>query len=372
MKKKHMQLKMQENNADNHEFIYDSPIVNDTIDLNGKIDVHLKQLQTDNPDKMILKIEGNSIDNSIVNALRRTILLSIPIWGFHRSNIVIDVDKTKYMYNNDLVYNLIETLPLFDIPHKYDLESPETFLPNNVMKALFSKFLPEKYIEEEKEGTNDMKPSKKLPKIELSINIKNNSDTYKFVSTHDCVLRIDGKISDSYKQRDPICILVLKPKEEFYLWAEANLGISKIHAIYEATTNAYYKEISPTSFELMYETLGQLTKEDIFEKACIILFKKLENLHKYISKTFKERSPEELIEIDLYGEDATLGKLLATILQKCKYVQAAGFCIPHPFIDRVVVKYKLHKDNKDPINVLLICIDYLIRLFQTIRIKFTK
>ena len=65
----------------------------------------------------------------------RTIMMSIPIYGFHRSNIHIEVEKSKNMYNNDLIYNQIETLPIFDIPNYFDLENPETFLSNDVMKT---------------------------------------------------------------------------------------------------------------------------------------------------------------------------------------------------------------------------------------------
>ena len=34
----------------------------------------------------------------------------------------------------------IETLPLFDIDNKFDLEKPELFLSNDVMKVLFGNF----------------------------------------------------------------------------------------------------------------------------------------------------------------------------------------------------------------------------------------
>ena len=163
-------------------------------------------------------------------------------------------------------------------------------------------------------------------KIELSINTKNTSDIDKFVTTHDAVLKVNGQIVNSYKIRRPISILVLKPSEELSLRAEASLGISKMNAIYEATTNVVLIELSPMKYQLWFETLEQLEKTVIFSKACIILEKKLENLKKYIVRKFQnETDIPNKIEIQLYGEDHTLGNLIATTLQKCDFIEKAGY-----------------------------------------------
>ena len=350
--------------------IFDSNVPNDKIDIYGNLDVSVKKLKPENDNELRLEIAGMNIDNSVVNALRRTILLNIPIYAFHRSNIFIEVEKSRNMYNNDLIYNQIETLPIFDVPNYYDLENPEIFLPTDIMKNLFSKFIQEKNNEvgPEEEGTVETDPNKKLFKIDLSINVKNNTGSDIFVSTHDAVLKIDGKVSDSYKRRKRLCILVLKPTEEISLRAEANLGIAKIHASYEATTNAILDEITPTKFHLWYETLEQLDKNMIFTKACVILSKKLEYLSMYLSNKYKEdREITETIEVPIIGEDHTLGNLLATVLQKCSFVEKAAYWMPHPFIDEVIVVYKLFpKSKKGPIKILVDCINYLIKLFKLI------
>lgn len=349
-------------------FVFDSPSPNDKIDIHGDIDVHLKKIPTDNPLEMRMLIKGRNIDHSIVNAIRRTILRSIPIYGFHRSNIFIDNEKTRYMYNNDLVYNQIETLPIYDIQNNFDLEDPETYLTNEVMKNLFGNFVQQKFVGDASKNHQTPDTHKKLLKIELSLNLKNNTSSDKFVSTHDCLLRINGKVSNSYQSRDPISILVLKPTEEISLRAEANLGISVMSASYEATTNAYYIMKNGTSYELCYETLGQLDKDIIFTKACIIIFKKLENLSKYIKDKFQEeRDTSEPIDIELYGEDHTLGNLLATALQKCQYTVSAGYTMPHPLMNMIIIRYKLQARSKlGPIQVLIETINYLIKLFQKI------
>lgn len=355
----------------------DTDNVNDHINIYGDIDVKVSKLKSTEENELRLEIKGNNIDYSIINALRRTILMKIPIYAFHRSNIFIETAKSRHMYNNDLLYNQFETLPIFDLSNEYDLENPELYLSNKVMKNIFGKFLPEKFIEEVDENDNDDNnddSNKKLLKVEMSMNVKNNTSSDIFASSHDAILRVNGKIVDSYMKRKRICIIALKPSEEISLRAEANLGIAKIHAIYEATTNAIHDEITPTKFHLWYETLEQLEKEVIFSKACIILSKQLNNLKSYLTKNFSaERDPTEIVEIQLYGEDHTMGNILATILQKCEFVEKAGYCMPHALIDEIKLQYCLFpKTKKDPIKILIDCIKYLIKVFDKIGEQFNK
>jgi len=349
-------------------FIFDSPITNDKIDIYDKVDVSIKKVQSKNKKEFIADIEGYNIDYSIVNALRRTILMSIPIYGFHRSNTYIDVEKSRHMYNNDLLYNQIETLPIYDIPNYFDLEDPELYLPTEVMKKLFSNFLPPKFSEARNKDELDedkvADAEKKLFQIEFSINYKNTGSTDKFVNTHDGVIKVNGKVSSSYLDNPYASIIVLKPGEEIFLRTEANLGISKIYATYEATTNAYYIELSSTKYQLYYETLGQLDKYIIFTKSCVILIKKLENLKKFIEETYEEQDVSEIIEIHLFGEDHTIGNLFAITLQKCVNVEKAGYGMPHPFIDQIIITYKLMPKSKvKPIKLFVDTADYLIKIF---------
>lgn len=365
--------------------IFDSDLPNDEIDIYANPDVNIKKIEPETEDEFRIELSGTSIDDSVVNALRRTILLHIPIYGFHRSNIFIEVDKSRNMYNNDMLYNQIEMLVIFDIPNYYDLEDPETFLSTKIMKTLFGKFIQERHEDEDDENdenqiheeetkndeeeTKNDEEKKRLFKIELSINVKNKTINDIAVSTHDAVLKINGKIVDSYRKRSPMDIIFLKPTEEISLRAEANLGIAKIHASYEATTNAILNEISPTKYILYYQTLGQLDNDMIFSKACTILIKKFEYLQRYISKKYKkEHEITETIEIPILGEEHTLGNLLSTVLQKCKFVEKAAYVMQHPFIDEMTIVYKLTSKSKiGPIQVLVDSIGYLIKLFKSIR-----
>jgi DNA-directed RNA polymerase subunit L len=355
------------------KFIIETDVPNDSIDPKDKIDVKITKVKPSNDAELKVHIEGKNIDNSVVNAIRRTILLSIPIYGFHRSNINIESDKSHNMYNNDMIYCQLETLPIFDIPNYFDLENPEVFLPTPVMKKVFGYFVKEAHVDDDS-NPYKIDPSKKMFKVEMGINLKNLTGVDKFVSTHDAVLKIDGKVSDSYLKRKPISILVLKPGEELYLRAEANLGIAKLYASYEATTNVIMRELSSSKYELEYETLGQLSKEVIFTKACQILSKKLANLHGFIESQYKsEPDNDSSVEIELYGEEDTIGNLVTTALQKSEYVQSAGYIVPHPYHDLVKIQYKLLPNAKmGPVKLLKNIIDYLIQLMDTIGNVFQK
>lgn len=338
--------------------------MNNIIKLNSTPDITIKKLKTSDEAEFHISIKGKSVDYSIVNTIRRTILQHIPIYGFHRKNTIIEHEKCVYMYNNDFMYNQIETLPLYDIPNNITLDEIIYTLPHDTLKNIFGENISQTDLLSNRDN------NKKIHNIEFLLNVKNNTDAFKFVNTHDAVLKIDGKISNNYKNHPPVSIIVLKPNEEVHLRSVANLSVAGEHAIYEATTNAIHKEISSTEYELMYETLGQLNKNVIFEKACMILVKKLEYLEKYINDTYIKNDDGEkrnMVTIELIGEDDTMGNLLTTILQKSEYVEKAGYAVPHPLIKRVVIDCYVYENSKyKPLHVFVKVIHYAKNVFEHI------
>jgi len=335
--------------------IFDSDVKNDHIDLDGKIDITIKHVREkiDTDDTFRIVMKGMSVDNSVVNALRRTILMNVLVYGFDRKNIFIENEKCVYMYNNDLIYNQIETLPIFDVPNNFDLENMGELTIN--------------------ENSGDK--NKKLVNIEIFLNVKNVSDVPRYITTHDIVIKINDKISKGYQNHDALSIIVLKPYEEVHLRAVANLDNSITDAAYEATTFAYHHEISSMEYVLTFDTLGQLDKEVIFAKACLILIKKLNALQNYVEELDRVNPPDEKLKVgeyELFGENDTLGNLLATILQKCSYTEIAGYVTPHLFIDHVVIRFRLGKKvSFTPSQVFIAAILHAKKIFEHI-LKITK
>lgn len=359
--------------------IFENSIKNDEIDIYKTPDVKIEIIKTDKSDKFSASIEGKNIDESIVNAIRRCILLYIPIYGFYRTNIHIDNERSSNMYNNDMIYNILETIPLFDIPNLFDLENPELFLPDDVMKSMFGKYIQTTHVDIEEMERRDNEPIRNDPdkkhfNIEISLAIKNTDKEYLFVTTHHLVMRIDDKIVDNYKKHPPLTMVILRQGEELYFSATANIGIAKIHAAYEATTTAYHNQITPSKYILNYKSLGQLDPSLIFYKSCIILVKKLQILMDYIKDKYSNYdSKDDFTTIELIGAEHTLGFLLATILQKCVHVREAGYVMKHPLEGIITIKYRLMEESKKgSIIVLIDCIKYLINLFNIISDKYTS
>lgn len=352
----------------NVDFI-DLNLANENIDLRSDPVFKIKLLESDLEEELKLEIEGVSINNAVINAIRRTIMRDIPVYAFYRTNTFVDVKKTRTMYNNDMIYNQIETLPIYDIMNDFTLENPALYLPTDIMKSIFSNFLSPAQLDID--DPELIEETNKLANIELTISYKNRTGVTMHLTTHHVVLKVNGIESDSYKKRDPISILALKADEEISLRAVANLGISKINGIYDASTPVTFNEIKPDKYVMWYETLGQIDKNLIFLKACNIIEQKLYLLKKFIRSTHEERPTNEIVNILLEGEGATLGNLIATTLQISKHIKTAGFSLPHVTQENVMLTYLNYPDSElKPIETLIQCIDYQIKLFKMMRDKF--
>jgi DNA-directed RNA polymerase subunit L len=345
------------------QYIFPSDSENEVIDLdNTKPDIKVERLKTQSPDEFLIKISGKVVDYSVVNAIRRCVDQYVPIFGFHRSGVKIELDKTHCMYNFEMIYQQLETTPIFDLDavNKFSLENPRTFLSNRVLRAIYNNFMPKDFRED---GFDD---SASLPKVEVYLNTRNSTDSDIDITTHDLVFKVNGEVQNSYKSRPPLTMLILKPNEDISLRAIANLGIAKIDAIYEAVTTPLHEMINTTTYLLKYNTQGQLKATTIFKRACMIMFLKLENLEKYLEATYPDdMNISEEVKLELYGEDYTLGYLVATTLQKCIYVESAGGVDPNPNDNLYVVAYRLFPSSKfKPIEVLVKVLNYLKRIFD--------
>lgn len=299
-----------------------------TLDLEAEPEIHLSCSKGQTEQELRLELGGRNIDQSVVNALRRTILLYIPIYAFHRNNIVIDHGKSYHMYNSDLLFNQIETLPIFDV-------------------------------------------SEDEHHIEMSVQFENKGDDYHFLSTHDVRLEINGREVKNYHKRPPISILVLKPGEKISFKAIANRDIAKNNAIYEATTNVYFVQKDRHQYVLIYETLGQLHQNTIFTRACQILIERLKQFKKSVKAQKISIESDKPVEIRIVGEEHTLGNLVTSVLQKLPGMIKAGYTLPHPFHDEVLLVYQT-RDHERAIEILIAAVDYLVRIFQIIREKFLE
>jgi len=355
----------------------------DSIDLK-KPDVKVK-LHIDK-NKIEIDLKGQSVDYSVSNAIRLAILTLIPIFRFHRTKLKVEKKESGYSnsYNNDTIETILENTPIYDINHDLDILDPENYLPTEVHKTLYSNFIQEKYedmkdIETKsslsaiinKDGTYQKNnEKKKFPSIVMSLT-KINTDPIMtiYANTHDAKLTIDGVVSDSYLKRPRIDLFQLRPNESISLVAEAVLGISIMYGIFNATDIAVSIEKDSNYYQIKYKSLGQLKPIAILQKACIILVTKLELLMAFIIDNYSGKiKKEQYVEININGEDHTLGNLISTTLKKTKDVREASYCVPHQLVANIVIQYKLEENSKidDPIDVFIEVLQYLINIFNSI------
>ena len=337
------------------------------IDLyETKLDIQCKLHVPEDPVGFHLELYGKHVDHSVVNAVRRAIMSYVPIYGFPKK--LIKFTRHSTMYNHDKLAGHIEMIPIYDVDNDFDLDK-EIFMTEQILDDLFGTFTKKNYILEE---LVEEKTDKPLKKIEISTETKNSTDKPFFFSTHDLVLKIDNKVSNIYKKRDPVDLFALRPGEDIVFQAEAVLGIESFHSIFEATTPVYYEEDN-RHYHLKFDTLEQLEPMRIFEKACVILTKKLDHLKSFINQTYKTEPNTTDVLIDLYGEDDTLGNLLATALQRSSYTTLAFYNIPHPLTKQVIIEYKVAANSKiKPIELFVTCIDYCKKVIETILKKARK
>jgi len=330
------------------------------------------QFKTDTKNEMIdITFEGESIDHSIVNTIKRVLQSNIPAFGFHKSNI--NIEKNTSIYNNDMMYNIIEQLPIYDVEILGDLINPENFLSNDVLKSLFGMFIQEQIsdvqeLKNKEINPNDDQVSNKNKKIELYFKIKNDTSEIKRLTTHDGELYINDNLANNYKNRPPILIMKLKPGQEFYAKASASMGIPFMHECWETACNCYFKQDNKNKYILHYESLGQLDVKNLFLKACYIIVKKMTNLKIFLKKNYLKNENvinKNNIEIKLYNENSTLGNPISMSLKKHKDIDAAGMSIPHAVINEVKIMYNVKKNSgRNPIEILIEVIEYLENLYS--------
>lgn len=343
---------------DDIKYFYDSK-TDDSFDIK-KISVTVEKKEYSDSAKLKVTLKGPSIDGSISNAIRRTVMQSIPAYGFRRENNGIIIhEKTKCINNNDMIFGIVETLPLFDIDNAFEIIDPAIYDPKAGKNQSITK--------------NDKQ--EKLKTIKLMIVIENNKDEHLFVTTHHASLFVNGTESNSYKKHPPITLMVLRKGERLSLEATATLGTELKSATYQVVTNAVSIPIDDVgkSFYIKYESLGQLNKYDIFVKACHILCHRLSALSRFVKNEYNDRfNGLKMVTIQINGEEDTLGYIIQIALQKYDKVKTAAYRLTGTLENNIIISYELYKEEKNPLNVLEDILQYLIAVYTAIANKIEK
>lgn len=350
----------------------DADINIEEVSYKGREGVHQSSL--------VLYLSGKDINIKIVNALRRVATNNIPTYAFPPECINI-IENTCTAYNNDYMRLRLSTLPIFDIDSE-----------------LF--FLNEKYWKNVNFADPKREKHPNEQNIELYVNVHNNSNAIRFVTTNDIRYYVDGDQKQPYDEKYPILLIKLRPNDTFkcdmkaslsmaddpvrdgrIIWSQARSSTHHRVVIYDKKTRQiedeedYFlrtgKDIKDYKGEIGYklqiDSVGQLHEYNILSKSAKYILKKLEDFSKEIDKKSKAKeftnTKGNIIVLVLDGDDHTMGELLNYEFQSHPEIINSGCTKPDHLIKSISIKVEpVSKANFS--KVINECIDSLVAKFK--------
>ena len=316
-----------------------------------------------------ISIETKDIDLSILNGIRRILLMDIPILGFIGNGIdtTVNIIENTTVLNNEIITNRIALIPL-DVSEKYN----------------------DKYIS----GEN---------KLEIELNVS-CTENIKIITTQDLIVTIDQQKVANFFKKPYITITKLRKNESLHLKAEAVKETGRKNASFNIVSGStvYNKPKVPFTntksiieqerdynegeYVLEFEIINNtISHKYMLLKAIDILISKLSIL---IDKSTIEKfeNNEETYDFSIPDENDTVGNIIQSyifdnyVISKkqtvenciCTYI---GYIVKHP-LDKVLTIRMTLKDAKSKeeyINFLgIICNEIIENKLQLIKEQVQK
>jgi len=328
--------------------------------------------------RLEFNINSININYVIMNTIRRIILSEIPIYAF--TNFTIE--KNFSALNNDMLKLRISNFPVWGIENNVNYINTniinnqinnDNINDNNINNNDDNKNDDEDDEDDENDidyNTNDTKNINKnidissFKQLTMYVNYKNKSKNIVSVNTDDIKFYYDRKILISpYKNNIPITKLVTN--KEIIFTAITTINTESVDTCYSAVSIVTYKQINENNFNFILESRGQITEKRILIVAIVNIIRKINDFYKNI-KDKLNNDLSGIIEMD--NENNTLGNLILNGLQQHKNISFAGYNLPHPLIDKIMIKYSIKKDN---IKIIIEdVVNYYIELFEKIKKEF--
>lgn len=286
-----------------------------------------------------ISVETADIDLSILNGIRRILLMDIPILGFIGNGIdsTVNIIENTTVLNNEIIANRIALIPL-DVSEAYN----------------------DKY----NSGEN---------KLEIELNV-NSTENIKLITTQDLTVIIDGQKVQNFFSKPYITITKLRKNESLHLKAEAVKETGRKNASFNIISGAtvYNKPKEPFTntksiieqereykegeYVLEFEIINNtISHKYMLLKAIDILINKLSILCDK-STIEKFENNEETYDFNIPDENDTVGNIIQSyifdtyVVSKkqlvdnciCTYV---GYIVKHP-LDKVLTIRMTLKDAK--------------------------
>ncbi len=301
---------------------------------------------------MTINISGKDIDYVIINTIRRAILTYIPNYAFTEFNF----KKNTTIFNNNYLKLRINNIPVLGIENNLEIYVPKK-------KSLIEETI---YEEENINDDIDLNPeilnlnSSTLKQLTMFVDYTSTEKDVMSVTTdHAKFYYAEKKIDSPYKI--PIQLVKLQPNQTITFSVITSVGIEKQNAIYSVVSVCYYKELSETNYDFIVESRGLINEKRIIHVALINLVDKLKNIFKPITNTIDNKKLKG--EILIMNEDDTMGNLISHGMKKHKDIKFAGYNIPHPLEEKVLIHYELKEGGK-LLDVLNDVTEYYIKMFE--------
>lgn len=325
--------------------------------------INLKVLEWDkeiNNSRLEFNIKGKNLNYVVINTLRRTIFSDVPIYAFDK----ITINKNTSIFNNNYMRLRIENLPVIGIENnelffedkKEDEEDEEEDMFDVNMGLVNDNI--------DLNDEDDTFNSSTLDEFTMYLDFENKTNNILTVGTDDAKFYYKQKqVNSPYKSNIPI--IKLHPGKTINMSAVSNLGVERNEAKYSPVSIATYIENNSNNFDFILESKGQIDEKRVLNVAIENINKMLENFMKLVPDN---KGMEGKIVIPV--GDHTIGNLLADGLQRHKAVDFAGYNMPHPLGNEVIVEYKLNSGNLK--KVLKDVISFYQNLFDDISKKISK
>jgi DNA-directed RNA polymerase alpha subunit len=335
--------------------------------MSGKFDINIEEVETrDTVDldysSLVLKFSGKNVNEILTNTLRRIMLNDVPTYAFTPDCIVIEENTS--VFNNDQIKVRISQLPIYNTP-------------------LDISYLQEKYWFDVDYASQDRLKHPSEKDIEINIQVVNNDENIKYVTTNDIVYRENGKIiKNKYNQKYPIVLLKLRPMQTLKCNMKAVLGVGERNAIWSAAGNSYHNIVFDKTGEkidhiLLYiESHGQFSEYELIYKACQFMQEKLEDTKQRIHENYEMESSKnsslKTIEVTLDNESHTIGGLLINIMQDRDDVEYAGIGKKNELVKQITMCIRYKKETNEPLKPLIESVDYVIKMMLFVQEKIHK
>ena len=316
-----------------------------------------------------ISVETADIDLSILNGIRRILLMDIPILGFIGNGIdsTVNIIENTTVLNNEIITNRIALIPL-DVSEKYN----------------------DNYILEDN-------------KLEIELNVS-CAETIKIITTQDLIVTIDEQKVPNFFKKPYITITKLRKNESLHLKAEAVKETGRKNASFNIVSGStvYNKPKVPFTntksiieqerdynegeYVLAFEIINNtISHKYMLLKAIDILINKLSIL---IDKSTIDQfeNNEETYDFSIPDENDTVGNIIQSyifdnyVISKKKTVENCictyiGYIVKHP-LDKVLTIRMTLKDAKSKeeyINFLgIICNEIIENKLQLIKEQVQK